>query len=130
MTLFTFASLKIVSDDIWRPVRVYFRTVMGSAVPDAITLKSSGIPPGKSDTSGGIGPKNIRFFGQMPPDASDSPGGIPALGNPPVRGCKRYRHSGDDTTCPFKGMPWAGEDIERISMDRGASTHASENTVM
>ena len=22
---------------------------------------------------------NIRFFGQMPPDASDSPGGIPAL---------------------------------------------------
>ena len=23
---------------------------------------------------------NIRFFGQMPPDASDFPGGIPALG--------------------------------------------------
>ena len=39
---------------------------------------------GKSDASGGIGPKhiviNIGVFGQMPPDASDFPGGIPAFG--------------------------------------------------
>ena len=48
------------------------------------SYSKAGIPPGKSDASGGIGPKNIVtlisvFFGQMPPDASDFPGGIPAL---------------------------------------------------
>ena len=45
----------------------------------------AGIPPGKSDASCGIGPKKpdvkvTMCFGPMPPDASDFPGGIPALG--------------------------------------------------
>ena len=49
----------------------------------------AGIPPGKSDASGGIGPRptvtsTLGFFGPMPPDVSDFPCGIPALaGIPP-----------------------------------------------